>query len=269
MKILKHILPFLALLPLLLSAEDRLVSLYSRRMQAETTGRRDSLEIIDLAIADRYLAQGNFPLARKFLESSMMLAEEETVPERKMDLYRLDIIEGNFSRAESGLLSLYHFTQAPHVRSRSAMLLGLLKALSGDYDASRDYVKESFEIGGLWTDELGTALDELLKDAKNRKKVLTAKYLSAFLPGAGQIYAKNAKGAVGAIGIAAFWGGWFAYDLLQQDYFSAALVLLWPWQRYHRGNIQNAGYSVERYNALIEDAINRELFEFLSEKAYP
>lgn len=264
MKILKHILPFLALLPLLLSAEDRLVSLYSRRMQAETTGRRDSLEVIDLAIAGQYLDRGNFSLARTFLERSMMLADEATVPERKMDLYRLDIIEGNFSRAESGLLSVYHFTQVPHVRSRSSMLLGLLNALSGDYDASREYLRESFEIEGLWSQEFEAALDDLLKDAKKRKHVMTAKYLSAFLPGAGQIYANNAKGAVGAIGIAAFWGGWFVYDLWQQDYYSAALVLLWPWQRYHRGNIQNAGYSVERYNALIEDAINRKLLEYLS-----
>lgn len=264
MKTFINILLILCLLTAFCMADSELVSLYEGRMEAEKMQQKDTLELIDLALAEHYLSQEDYRTARRFLELSMDHASDSVLVERKLDIYRLDIIEGHFSSAESGLLSLYYYTEHITQHSRAAMLLGIIKALEGNYEEAKTYLIESVELQKEWDSSFEMQLDSLLQDAKKRKRVETAKWLSGFLPGTGQIYAKNPKGAVGAIGIAAFWGGWFVYDLLQHDYYSAALVLLWPWQRYHRGNIQNAGYSVESYNAVIEDEINQALLEYLS-----
>ena len=257
---------FIFLLGSILFANDTLISLYSDRMKAEEAGLKDKLVLIDMALAENYLSVSDFKTARIFLENSISYAQEPLLTDRKLDLYRLDIIEGDLDRAESGLINVYYFTQDQEQRSRTALLLGILNALKGDYENSREFLVQSLKLKEMWTPEFETSVDSLIQDAKKRKNIETAKWLSGFLPGAGQIYAKNVKGAIGAIGIAAFWGGWFAYDLIQQDYYSAILVLAWPWQRYHRGNIQNAGHSVEDYNARIEDGINRALLEYLSTK---
>jgi hypothetical protein len=235
-------------------------------MKAEEAGLKDKLVLIDMTLADHYLSVSDFKTARIFLENSIANAEEPVLTDRKLDIYRLDMIEGKFDIAESGLINVYFYSKNNDQRSRSSMLLGILYALKGEYEDSRKFLTESLKLEGVWDNSIDAKLDSILLDAKRRKNIETAKWLSTFLPGAGQIYAQNAKGAVGAIGIAAFWGGWFVYDIVQQDYYSAALVLLWPWQRYHRGNIQNAGHSVETYNALIEDNINRALLGYLAEK---
>ena len=247
-------------------ASNDLVGLYNERMIADQNEDIDKLLTIDSKLAEHYLSVSNYVTARIFLENSISYAKEPLLTDRKLDLYRLDIIEGDLDRAESGLINVYYYTKNIDHKSRTALLLGILNALKGNYENSREFLAQSLKLKDMWTPEFETNIDSLLRDAKKRKNIETAKWLSAFLPGAGQIYAKNAKGAVGAIGIAAFWGGWFAYDLVQQDYYSALLVLAWPWQRYHRGNIQNAGHSVESYNALVEDGINRTLLEYLSTK---
>jgi hypothetical protein len=248
----------------LLSANNDVIDLYAQRMQAEEHADTEQLIQMDLKLADHYLSNSKYHHARLFLEHAASISTEPELSNIKLDIYRLDIIESDFDRAESGLIDIYFYTENNEIRVRSSYLLGILNALKGKYDESKDYLMKSMQLQGTWSEEVLTTLDSLMKDANRRKSIEKAKWLSTFLPGAGQIYAKNAKGAVGAIGLAAFWGAWFAYDIVQQDYYSALLVLAWPWQRYHRGNIQNAGYSAEMYNAKIEDSINRALLEYLS-----
>lgn len=261
----------LRLLPLLILslcasvfAQGDLVELYRSRMLAEENKDVQAVVEIDSKLAENYLNQRKYSQVRIFLESAISNADEPVLSELKLDLYRLNIIESEFDRAESGLITLYFYNEDQEQRTRAAYLLGVLNALKGKYSDSRKYLTESLKLSGEWTPEFEKTLDKILLDAKKRKNSQTAKWMSTFLPGSGQIYAKNAKGAIGAIGIAAFWGGWFVYDLVQKDYYSAVLVLLWPWQRYHRGNIQNAELSVDNFNALIEDGINKELLEYLS-----
>ena len=249
-----------------LFANDELIELYKKRMSADKNEDNKELLLIDSRLAEHYLSVSDYKTARIFLENSITYAAEPLLTDRRLDLYRLDIIEGDLDRAESGLINIYYYAKDIDQKSRTALLLGILNALKGDYENSREFLTQSLKLKELWSNEFETNIDSIIQDAKKRKNIETAKWLSTFLPGSGQIYAKNAKGAIGAISIAAFWGGWFVYDLIQQDYYSAAMVLFWPWQRYHRGNIQNAGYSVESYNALIEDKINRALLEYLAEK---
>lgn len=247
-----------------LFANDELIKLYQDRMNAEENNEQNELFFIDTKLAEYYLSISDYEKARLFLENTIAESQEPLLTDRKLDIYRLDIIEGNLDKAESGLINLLFYTDNNEQKSRAAYLMGILKALDGDYSKSREFLTQSVKLSGVWSQEFQSDLDSIMLDAKKLKKKEKAKWLSTFLPGAGQIYAKNAKGAVGAIGIAAFWGGWFVYDLIQQDYYSAALVLLWPWQRYHRGNIQNAEYSVENYNLMIEDSINKALLQYLS-----
>lgn len=249
---------------LLLSANNDVIDLYAKRMAAEEHTDIEELIQIDLKLADHYLSNNQYHHARLFLEHAASISSEPALSNIKLDMYRLDIIESDFDRAESGLIDIYFYNEDKEIQVRSSYLLGILNALKGKYDESKDYLIKSMQLQGTWSEEVSTTLDSLMQDANRRKSIEKAKWLSTFIPGAGQIYAKNAKGAVGAIGLAAFWGAWFAYDIVQQDYYSALLVLAWPWQRYHRGNIQNAGYSAEMYNARIEDGINRALLEYLS-----
>ena len=249
-----------------LCANDDLIVLYQDRMNADLNHDQQKLLLIDTKLAEYYLSVSDYQKARLFLENTISNSVDPVLTDRKMDIYRLDIIEGDLDRAESGLLNVYFYSKNVEQKARASHLLGILNALKGEYQRSRQHLTESLKLRGVWTNEFESTLDSLLLDSKKLKNENTAKWLSTFLPGAGQIYAKNAKGAIGAIGIAAFWGGWFVYDLIQQDYYSAALVLLWPWQRYHRGNIQNAEYSVIDHNARIEDGINRALLEYLSTK---
>jgi hypothetical protein len=260
------VIAVMALSFIIAHANDDLVHLYKSRLAAETDDNISELLSIDKQLADYYLSVSDFEKAKMFLENIAANTREPQLTDIKLDLYRLDIIQSNFGRAESGLINVYFYSNNREQKARSAYLLGILNSLQGDYESARDYLTQSLKLRGLWTVEFESKLDSIMTDTKKRKNIETAKWLSTFLPGAGQIYAKNVKGAVGAIGIAAFWGGWFVYDLVQQDYYSAALVLLWPWQRYHRGNIQNAGYSAQDYNAKIEDGINRALLDYLSTK---
>lgn len=244
-----------------------LTDLYTQRMNMEKSGNTHSLYLIDHAIAEEYMSQQNYELARVFWEKSMLAAPcDSAVISMKLNLLRLDIVEGQLSVAESGLLSLY-FDQTieEDQKYRINYLLCLLSALKGNYDQCRGYFSNMVATDPSWPEESPLVLDSIFRKAELRKDKTKAKWLSGFLPGSGQIYANNAKGALGAIGLAVFWGGMFSYDVIQQDYYSALVVLLWPWQRYHRGNIMNAGESVSQYNLKIEDEINRALLHYLAE----
>ncbi len=250
----------------LVSAQDELIELYRARMEAEQALNIPALVQIDSKLAESYLNQRKYAQARVFLENAIVNAEEPVLTDIKLNLYRIYMIESDFDKAESGLISIYFYNEDIAQRMRAAYLLGILNALKGKYTDSRKYLIESLTLNGELTPGIEKTLDSILADAKKRKNRDKAKWMSTFIPGSGQIYAKNAKGAIGAVGIAAFWGGWFVYDLIQKDYYSALLVLMWPWQRYHRGNIQNAELSVDEYNAKVEDGINRELLEFLGNR---
>lgn len=246
---------------------SELTDLYMQRMKAENSGNSHSLYLLDHAIAEEYMSQRNYELARLFWEKSMNSAPcDSAVISMKLNLLRLDIVEAKISAAESGLLSLY-FDQSiqKDQKYRINYLLCLLSALNGDYDHCREYFSNMVAMDPSWPENSPAVLDSLFKKSDLRKNKSKARLMSGFLPGSGQIYAKNGKGALGAIGLAVFWGGMFTYDIIQQDYYSALVVLLWPWQRYHRGNIMNAAESVQQYNLKIQDEINRTLLQYLAE----
>ncbi len=235
---------------------------YQRYIFFNDTGREMSYAYYKIGLAYRNMR--NLEKSLDALELSAQTAFSDTTKyERKIDIAVNYIAWGKYSKAKFVLLKLISFSKIPEIRSKASLFLGVAHLYCYEWESAKDaleiYLKEERN------NETAYIVDSLLSQAENinYKSHLTAKWLSTFIPGTGQIYAGNAGSGVNALVLNSANIYFIIYKLLKEEYGNAYLIYFFLFRRYYLGNIYNAKKEAREYNRRINEETAKNVFNLL------
>lgn len=201
-----------------------------------------------LKISEAYQRQGNWENSVKALQYAIARAETDSMKEViKITLARNLLASGSYSNAEFELLRLAHYSSYSDIKNRARFLLGIchlytFKWQSAQKDLNVYFARESPIIQ--------SRIDSLIATTGKikYKSPAKAKWLSRFLPGAGQIYASDWRNGLDALALNGILGVLFVKSIIDgriDDAFIGYFTLL---QRYYQGNIYHAQNIATNYN---------------------
>jgi TM2 domain-containing membrane protein YozV len=235
---------------------------YQRYIFFNKTGKDLSYAYYKIGLAYRNLR--NFEKSLNALELSAGAAISDTAKnERKIDI-AVNLIAGReYSKAKFILLKLISFSEISEIRKKASLFLGIAHLYCYEWKSARDAFEIYFKEKG--ESETVFLIDSLLSQAENvnYKSPTTAKWLSTFIPGAGQIYAGNAGGGINALILNGANIYFIIYKLLKEEYGNAYIIYFFLFRRYYLGNIYNASKEAREYNRKINEETAENIFNLL------
>jgi tetratricopeptide (TPR) repeat protein len=183
--------------------------------------------------------------------------------ERKIDIAVNNIARGRYNEAKFLLLKLLSFSKNPEIRRKSALFLGIANLYTFQWESAKDALETYFEEGG--NTKFAHSADSLLSLAEelDYKSPTTARWLSTFIPGAGQIYAGNAGDGINAMVLNGSIIYFIVYKLLKKEYGNAYIIYFFLFRRYYFGNIYHAGKETMEYNRNLNEETADSVFTLL------
>jgi TM2 domain-containing membrane protein YozV len=198
------------------------------------------------------------------LESSAQSTSSDSVrDERKIDMAVNYIAGGQYSEAKFLLLKLLSFSKTREIRRKSALFLGVANLYTFQWESAKDALKAYFEEGG--NTKFARTVDSLLSSAEklSYKSPTTARWLSTFIPGAGQIYSGNAGDGINAMVLNGSIIYFITYKLLKEEYGNAYIIYFFLFRRYYFGNIYRATKGAIDYNRDLNEETADSIFSLL------
>jgi hypothetical protein len=154
------------------------------------------------------------------------------------------MLQNQYKKALLELLSLPQTLPEPWM-SRKRLYLGAAHFGIREFDLARQDLLPLFAP----EDALGRAeFEHLMREAERvaHKNPKVARWLSTFLPGAGQFYAGDVKNGLNSLLLNALLGYWFVATGLNYSFVDAAASVS-PWLfRYYAGGVRRAGEILEK-----------------------
>jgi predicted negative regulator of RcsB-dependent stress response len=182
--------------------------------------------------------------------------------EQEIQLAVVSAAKGDFDLAEFQLIRIEVYTEYPNLKQKAAFLRGI----SCVYQAKWEDARQAFETA--FADSLGAAefyhlrgkVDSLALAAgrQPRKSPELAKWLSTFVPGSGQFYARDWQNGLNALAVNSATGYLLVDNLTEHDWGDALLTYLFLFGRYYYGNRYHAALSANEYNMRM-DRKNRDI----------
>ncbi len=213
------------------------------------------------------LAYRNMRNLQKSLDALELSAgaafSDTTKDERKIDIAVNYIAGGEYSKARFVLLKLISFSKIPEIRRKASLFLGVAHLYCYEWESAKDALEVYFRCEK--NKEAGYIVDSLLREAENiiYKSPTTAKWLSTFIPGSGQMYAGNAGSGINALVLNGANIYFIIYKLLKEEYGNAYLIYFFLFRRYYMGNIYNAKKEAREYNRSINEQTAKNIFNLL------
>ncbi|MEW5816262.1 MAG: tetratricopeptide repeat protein [Spirochaetota bacterium] len=174
----------------------------------------------------------------------------------------------NYAGAEFQLLRLASFTGTEETRGIVALYQGVLSILTFKWHEAEKALRIYFESNpGINSVNDKQMILALLEEGKslNLKSPKTARILSLFFPGAGQLYAGKPLLALNALIINGLSLALFGFTIITANYPEAVLSFLYLINKYYPGNIYQAGRIVEERNLNIEEHLSNRVLDILKE----
>lgn len=196
-------------------------------------------------LAAMHAAAGNFDKAIYYCDLLYQSAENDSLRfEALFSKTGLLMLQNQYKKALLELLSLPKNIPEPWL-SRKRLYLGAAHFGIRDFDAARADLLPLFAADDL---EGKKEFERLMRQAERaaRKSPKTARWLSTFLPGAGQFYAGDIKNGLNSLLLNAALGYWFVATATSFTVVDAAASIS-PWLfRYYGGGIKRAGDIVQK-----------------------
>jgi hypothetical protein len=226
---------------------------------------QDSPSIAEIrAIADLYGKQGNFRKAEETLDRALSLSLADSLRDViRIEAASFSIAAGDYQSAQLELIRIGAFTLSSEIRVRANRYLCLVYCMSMDWAGLKKQVDESAAL----EDTLRGLIDSLIvNNARNRVSPAAAQWMSTFLPGLGQVYARDIRNGCNALAIS-FATGYLTVQSVMNGYFQEAILtdvtLFW---RYYSGNRWRAMESAERYNNRRDLELRKKILTLLAGK---
>ncbi|MCK4420929.1 outer membrane protein assembly factor BamD [candidate division WOR-3 bacterium] len=202
------------------------------------------------------------------LRNSIRAAPGDSIKnERQIALAVTLIANGNYNVAKFQLLRVASFTKFSDIKRRASFFLAVAYLYMFQWEPARDAFQLCFE--GNEDSRIASAVDSLLLNAQNSdyKSPSLARRLSAFLPGAGQIYAGDLRNGLNALALNGALGYSIVYKILNHDYGNAYIIYSLLFKRYYFGNRYHAQRISREYNRHLNETCAESILElFMSEE---
>ncbi len=184
------------------------------------------------------------------LKASILATEDPRVAdERRITLATTLMASGNYSLARLELLKV---SETP-LRPGSVYFYGIASLYMSDWDDARDAFGQFYSryADGQMTDRAEEIERVLVGVETSYKSPRLARFLSAIMPGLGQMYAGDWRDGLNALVLNGLAIGFIANAIHRKDYRDATLISSIS-VRYYTGNIYNAEVDVRKYNESLD-----------------
>ncbi len=191
-------------------------------------------------LATCYISVNDYPRAREFSRMAGNLAPTDSLrAEQIFQLAYLYLLGNDYHYALIELLGLKE-SGSGYFQMKRNFYLGVACFQQTDYQKSIGYFLECIDTTNLERRvELINIMEEVMQIEK-RYNPKTAKILSMILPGLGQLYCGEYKGAVNSLALTAGLASLYIITIYNYSFVDASVSVL-PWfQRYYQGGYQNA-----------------------------
>jgi tetratricopeptide (TPR) repeat protein len=181
--------------------------------------------------------------------------------ESKLSIASIYIAAGRYDLAELELIRLAAYSSNPSIRTNAQVLLGICYLYKYDWEKAGKWFHEYYSES-----DIDAAIDSMLANAGelDYKSPSTAKWLSTFVPGSGQIYAGAFRDGVNSLAINALTGYLLVNAIVEER--GLGSVILWSvlFLRYYGGNRTNAEALAERYNESLRQQAAQQILDEIS-----
>ena len=214
-----------------------------------------------------YKAQEKWEKAIKALRMSVEATVDDSLKEeRKVESGIIQIACGKYSTAQLELLRVAHFGKYPSSKQKARFFLGACYLYLFDWANANETFGDFYsQCNQPSCGEKKKLVDSLLIEARSLpyKSVRTAKILSTFLPGAGQLYVGNWKKSLNALTINSATAFLLWDSIENKDYLSVSLSGF-LFLRYYLGNRHHAAQNAKRYNQRLNRKETEKILKILS-----
>jgi TM2 domain-containing membrane protein YozV len=241
---------------------DEAITEYERYIHFNGSEKDISYAYYKIGLA--YRSMHNLEVSSNALEASSQTALNDSIrDERKIDIAINNIARGRYSEAKFLLLKLLSFSKNPETRRKASLFLGISYLYTFQWESAKDALQIYFKEGG--DTKFAHSVDSLLSRAEDLdyKSPKTARWLSTFIPGAGQIYAGNAGDGINATVLNGSIIYFITYKLLKKEYGNAYIIYFFLFRRYYFGNIYHATKEAIDYNKNLKEETADSIFTLL------
>lgn len=241
---------------------EEAITEYQRYIFFNKNGKEVSYAYYKIGLAYRNMYDMEKSLSA--LEFSAQTTSSDTIRcERKIDIAVNYIAWRRYSKAKFILLKLISFSEIPEIRKKASLFLGIAHLYCYEWESAKDALEMYFKENG--ESETVYLIDSLLSQAENinYKSPTTAKWLSTFIPGTGQIYAGDAGNGINALVLNGANIYFIIYKLLKEEYGNAYLIYFFLFRRYYFGNIYYARKGVMDYNRRLNEQTADSVFTLI------
>jgi tetratricopeptide (TPR) repeat protein len=231
---------------------EEAITEYKRYIHFNAATGEESYAYYKIGLA--YRNEHNLKKSLEALEASAQAATRDSVrEERKIDIAVTYIAEGKYDKAKFIFLKLLSFSKIPETKRKASLFLSVAYLYTYQWESARDALKIYFEEEG--NSVFAESLDSLLSAAEdmNYKSPTTAKWLSTFIPGTGQMYAGNVGDGINAFLLNSANIYFIIYKLLKEEYGNAYIIYFFLFRRYYFGNIYHARKEAIEYNRKLNE----------------
>jgi hypothetical protein len=184
------------------------------------------------------------------LRASILATEDPKIAdERRIALATTLIAGGSYSLARLELLKVSEMSLHPS----SLYFYGIASLYMSDWNEAREAFGQFYSryAHGQMTDRAEEIERVLASVETSYKSARSARFLSAIIPGLGQMYASDWRDGLNALVLNSMAIGFIANAIHRRDYRDAALISSIS-IRYYTGNIYNAEMDVRKYNESLD-----------------
>jgi len=204
-------------------------------------------------IATAYINEEKYPEALNALENAIASTRYDSTKYRYRITHSALLIASNRNaEAQQELTNVYYYTTSDKLKNKAMLFLAISYLNESRWEDAARILKEYFADS---TSQLNV-LDSLIIAAQHchGKSPTLAKWLSTFLPGAGQCYAGNWKSGFNAVAVNSLTIYLLVSAVIQERYSEALITEAPLLYRYYKGNRHNAERIAKNYTMSITDS---------------
>ncbi len=218
---------------------DEAISLYRRVLFF------DSLNVYSFEacaqLASCYTLKKDYVKAREFSKIAGNLASSDSLRnEMIFQVAYLYLLENDYNYA---LIELFGINDSGsyYFKSKKNFYLGISYFQLTDYSRARNFFSVCLDSADIKNQQLLDDIFNNIAHLRKRYNPKTATTLSVFIPGSGQLYCGDYKGALNSLLLTAGLAILYVNTAVNYTFIDATISVL-PWfQRYYQGGFENAG----------------------------
>ena len=195
-----------------------------------------------------------------FDKSIALTKDPNLTDQRRLTLATTLIASQNYNLARLELAKILNSTKDNSLLRKTLYFSGIEAIYMRNWESVGAYFGRYY-----LDDEKADKLNSIIRTTRHSyKSPTTTKLLSAFIPGAGQIYSGYWKDGLNAFVLNGAIISGVAYNVYKKDYSNAIIVAYLLLIRYYKGNIYHAGKDAEKHNQALDNKATIELLRIVS-----